>query len=107
MAHEWTNYIAKWQTDVIPRKKGWIISRRSCIMLTKKAKKSLMKWKPINERKMYARFYSSTLISLIVVYAPTNESAEEAMEAFMEQLQQTIKGIPKHDILPIIGDFNA
>lgn len=46
-------------------------------------------------------------IVVIVVYAPTNKSAEEAMEAFMEQLQQTINGIPKHDILPIIGDFNA
>lgn len=25
----------------------------------------------------------------------------------MEQLQETINGIPKHDILLIIGDFNA
>lgn len=77
-------------------------------MLTKNAKKSLIKWKPINERMMYARCYTSTLkISLIVVYAPTNESTEEAKEAFIEQLQETISGIPKHDILLVIGDFNA
>lgn len=44
---------------------------------------------------MYARFYTSTLkISLTVVYTPTNESTEEAKETFMEQLQETIKGIP-------------
>lgn len=47
------------------------------IMLRKKAKKSLMEWKPINERMMYARFCSPTLqISFIVVYAPTNESTK-------------------------------
>lgn len=40
-------------------------------MLTKTAKKSLMEWKPINERLMYARLYSLALkISFIVVYAP-------------------------------------
>lgn len=33
--------------------------------------------------------------------------AEEAKEAFTKQLQVTINGIPKHDILLVIGDFNA
>lgn len=57
------------------------------IMLTKKTKKALMEWKPINERMMYARFYTLTLkISLTVVYAPTNESTDEAKKAFMVQL---------------------
>ncbi|XP_061176179.1 craniofacial development protein 2-like [Saccostrea echinata] len=78
------------------------------IMLTKKAKKSLMEWKPINERLMYARFYTSTLkISLIVMYSPTNESPEETKETFTEELQEVIYNTPKHDILLIIGDFNA
>lgn len=55
---------------------------------------------------MYARFFTSTLkISLTVVYAPTNESTEEAKEAFIEQLQETIKRDTNHDILFIIGDF--
>lgn len=35
---------------------------------------------------MYARFYTSTLkISLTVVYAPTNESTEEAKEARLQR----------------------
>jgi hypothetical protein len=41
------------------------------------------------------------------VYSPTNESAEEAKEAFLVQLQSVINNIPKHDVLVIIRDFNA
>ncbi|KAK3090899.1 hypothetical protein FSP39_015581 [Pinctada imbricata] len=78
------------------------------IILSNKAKKSLMEWKPIDERLMYARFFTTSLkISIVVVYSPTNESAEEVKEAFLEQLQSVINNIPKHDVLLIIGDFNA
>lgn len=74
-------------------------------MLTKKAKKSLMEWKPINARMMFPRFYSSNfMISLIVDYASTNESTEVAKKTFMEQLQKTINIKPNYDILLIIGD---
>nr|XP_022322870.1 craniofacial development protein 2-like [Crassostrea virginica] len=78
------------------------------VMLSNRAKKSLMEWKPINERLMYLRLYTSTLkISLIVVYSPTNDNTEETKEIFLEQLQEVINNTPKHDILLIIGDFNA
>ena len=78
------------------------------MMLSKRAKKSLIEWKPINQRLMYARLFTTTLkISIVVVYAPTNDSTEETKEAFLEQLQGVINNIPKHDILLVIGDFNA
>jgi hypothetical protein len=55
------------------------------IMLSNRAKKSLMEWKPIDERLMYARLFTTTLkISVVVVYSQTNESAEEAKEAFLD-----------------------
>ena len=76
-------------------------------MLSNRANKSLLEWKPINERLMYARLYTTTLkISVIIVYSPTNERKEETKELFLEQLQ-VINSIPKHDILLVIGDFNA
>lgn len=63
------NYLAKWQTDAILRKRRILRQEGVRIILTKKAKTSLMEWKPINERLMYERFYSSTLkISFIIVY---------------------------------------
>jgi hypothetical protein len=52
-------------------------------------------------------FFTTTLkISVVVVYSPANESAEKAKEAFLEQLQDVINNIPKHDVLLIIN-FNA
>ena len=78
------------------------------IILSKRAKKAMLEWKPINERLMYVRLYTSTLkISIIVAYAPTNDSKEEKKEQFLEHLQEVINSIPKHDILLIMGDLNA
>ncbi|XP_045158250.2 craniofacial development protein 2-like [Mercenaria mercenaria] len=78
------------------------------VMLSAKAKKSLMEWKPISERCMYARLYTTTLkISLIVVYGPTNDNTEEAKERFLAQLQDVLSTAPKYDIKIIMGDFNA
>jgi hypothetical protein len=47
------------------------------------------------------------MTSAVVVYSPTNESAEDTKEAFLEQLQSVLNNIPKHDVLIVIGDVNA
>ena len=78
------------------------------IMMSKKAEQTLLEWKPINERIICARFYSKFLkISIIQVYAPTNEANDEDKEHFYEQLQAVVDGVPKHDILIVMGDLNA
>jgi hypothetical protein len=45
---------------------------------------------------------------MVVVYAPTNvaDAADEADE-FYRQLADMIQGIPKNDVVMIMGDFNA
>ena len=48
-----------------------------------------------------------TASEYFIYLSPTNDSTEEAKEAFLEQLQSIINIIPKHDILLLIGDFNA
>jgi hypothetical protein len=51
-----------------------------------------MEWKPIDERLMYARFFTTTLkISVVVVHSPTNESVEEAKEAITKCYKQHSK----------------
>ncbi|CAC5415646.1 unnamed protein product [Mytilus coruscus] len=62
------------------------------MMLSSRAKKALIEWKPITERLMYARFHTSTIkISIITVYAPTNDATDETKESFIEQLDRKYK----------------
>ena len=78
------------------------------LMLSAKATNALIKWEPINERIILARFFSKYIkTTVILVYAPTNEASEETKTVYMEQLQAVIETVPKHDMLLVIGDFNA
>ena len=46
-------------------------------------------------------------ITVIQVYAPTNNAKEAEVEWFYEDLQDLLQLIPKRDVLFIIGDWNA
>ena len=46
-------------------------------------------------------------ITVIQVYAPTNNAEEAEVEQFYEDLQNCLELTPKKDVLFIIGDWNA
>ena len=46
-------------------------------------------------------------ITVIQVYAPTNNAEEAEVEWFYENLQDLLELTPKNDVLFIIGDWNA
>ena len=46
-------------------------------------------------------------ITVIQVYAPTNNAEEAEIEWFYEDLQDLLELTPKIDVLFIIGDWNA
>ena len=46
-------------------------------------------------------------ITVIQVYAPTNNAEEAQVERFYEDLQYFLELTPKKDVLFIIGDWNA
>ena len=69
------------------------------ILMNKNAAKSLIGWNPVNDRIITARFQSKhTKITLIQVYAPTENSDEEEKDNFYAQLQDISDQVPNHDI---------
>ena len=67
------------------------------------------KFVPVSERILRTRLKSHTgFLSLIAVYAPTNEHGNEAdTESFYHSLQAEIASVAKQDMLLVVGDFNA
>ena len=78
------------------------------LLLSPEVSKSLLDWKPLGPRMLRARFNSRyTKLTVIVCYAPTEEAEEDMKDGFYEQLQAAVEDVKMHDMLLIIGDFNA
>ena len=76
--------------------------------MNNKAKQALIEWSPVDERLIVARFHSKfAKMTLIQCYAPTNEAENDSKTSFYEKLQSTVSKIHRHDILIVLGDFNA
>ena len=78
------------------------------MILSKNITKSLECWNPVSDRIMTARFYSKYIKTTIIqVYTPTNEANNDTKDDFYEQLQRTVDEVPGHDMMIIMGDWNA
>ncbi|XP_072400264.1 uncharacterized protein [Diabrotica undecimpunctata] len=67
-----------------------------------------MKFKPISERILYIRANSKpNKLSIINVYALTENSDELTKQQFYETLEENAEKIPEEDVLIIIGDCNT
>ena len=68
----------------------------------------ILGFEPISDRicklRVKGKFYNMTLIN---IYAPTEDKEEEIKEQFYEELHRTQDRIPKHDVTVILGDMNA
>ncbi|PSN29855.1 hypothetical protein C0J52_28339 [Blattella germanica] len=77
-------------------------------MISAKVRKKLMSFIPLGDRmckiRLNGRFRN---ITLILVYAPTEDGKEEEKHKFYNQLYNECTKIPKRDIVIILGDFNA
>lgn len=63
---------------------------------------------PISSRLMSIRLRAVPFnVTVIQIYAPTNDYNEEQMEDFYIKLQNTIDKVSKKDILMVQGDWNA
>ena len=61
-----------------------------------------------NDRMISVHFQGKAFnITVIQVYAPTNNTEEAEVEWFYEDLQDLLELTPKKDVLFITGDWNA
>ena len=78
------------------------------LLLSPGVNKSLIEWLPLGPGLLKARFNSKYIkTTVIVCYAPTEEADEVKKDLFYEQLQAATEEVPAHDMLLLIGDFNA
>ena len=69
---------------------------------------TLLQWKPVNQRLLYVRLNSKHVnLFIIIAYAPTDTSEGEEKDEFYDALQSILRDVPQHDVLLVLGDFNA
>ena len=77
-------------------------------LVKKEIVKNILGFEPINERisklRLKGKFYNITIIN---VHAPTEEKDEETKERFYAELQQIQEKVPKHNLVIILGVYNA
>ncbi|EFN75852.1 Craniofacial development protein 2, partial [Harpegnathos saltator] len=76
--------------------------------INEEMRKSVLLFEPINDRicrlRIKGKFQNITMIS---VYAPTEDSDDEMKNKFYDDLTKICDRISKHDILLILGIYNA
>ena len=66
------------------------------ILLSSETRTCLIKWNPVSERIITARFNSKYLQATIIqIYSPTNDADNEQKDTFYEKLQKEIEATPK------------
>jgi hypothetical protein len=78
---------------------GWIWQAGVGILITARARSALMKWNPISERLIMARFKTKVRhVSIIQCYAPTEGALDDKKTVFYELLESTSRKEKKQDI---------
>ena len=78
------------------------------LLLTKSAQRSLLSYRPVNDRIISARLQTMTgAVTIIQVYAPTTDATDDTIEEFYDQLQQEVNMTPRNDPIIVMVDLNA
>eukprot|EP00116_Pleurobrachia_bachei_P001743 sb/3462005/ len=77
------------------------------LMVTRRAYESISSITPYGSRLIKVSFSGNPRLTVIVVYSPTEASTPEEAEDFYNNLRDLISSTPPHDLLLVLGDFNA
>lgn len=78
------------------------------LVLSARAAAALEGWKPISDRIITTRLLTHHVKTTVVqAYIPTDDADEKRKDDFYRQLECELDGIPRHDLVLLIGDFNA
>ena len=80
----------------------------AAIMVNKRVQNAVLGCNLKNDRMISVCFQGTPFnITVIQVYAPTNNAEEAEVEQFYEDLQDLLELTPQKDVFFIIGDWNA
>jgi len=72
------------------------------------AYRALCSWQPISDRILVANFkHSFGKLSIVAVYAPTEEASDHEKDAFYTRLDQAMALTHRNNLILCLGDFNA
>ena len=77
------------------------------LMVTRRAYDSISSITPYGGRIIKVSFTGNPKLTVVVVYSPTEASAPEEAEEFHNSLRDVVCSTPAHDLLLVLGDFNA
>uniref|UniRef100_A0A8D8VL77 Craniofacial development protein 2 n=2 Tax=Cacopsylla melanoneura TaxID=428564 RepID=A0A8D8VL77_9HEMI len=77
------------------------------IIMHKSVTQNVSNFVPVDERMMLVQIKATPVnVTIVQIYAPTTEYPNE-VDQFYLHVSQLIKNIPKHEVLIVMGDFNA
>ena len=78
------------------------------ILLSRRLCRCLREWECVNERILRVRLnVEDVWLTVIQVYAPTDDSSREVKVEFFARLQETVGSVARGDVLIVMGDLNA
>ena len=76
-------------------------------IISSKAKKSFLNIKSFGRRVIVANFSGNPATTVINAYSPTNIEQEDVVDEFYDDMRRAISTVPRHNVLVVMGDFNA
>ena len=82
--------------------------RGVAIIIAERWADCLKSWRCVSERCVTVRLnVAGVWMTLIQVYAPTDDADSQAKDEFYEEVQDTMNRVPRGDRVIVMGDFNA
>ena len=76
-------------------------------LLSSRASENLVNVESISSRILVLELHGNPKSTIICAYSPHNSSSIEDMNAFYADLRSVLSNVPAHNILAVLGDFNA